>query len=84
MHASMLLLLNPWGFMVDIESMRSNSINSASLRNKRYRGVAVVYWIVAMPVICGFCSLAVDFGYVELNKFQLQKIADSSAHDYLV
>jgi len=44
----------------------------------------VVYWIVALPVICGFCSLAVDFGYVELNKFQLQKIADSSAHDYLV
>jgi Putative Tad-like Flp pilus-assembly len=70
--------------MVDIETMRSDPITSAQWRNKRYRGVAVIYWIVAMPLICGFCSLAVDFGYVELNKFQLQKIADASAHDYLV
>jgi hypothetical protein len=37
-----------------------------------------------IPVLCGCCALAVDFGYVELGQFQLQQVADASAHDYMV
>ncbi len=44
----------------------------------------MVYVVVALPIMIGFCSLAVDFGYVQLAKFQLQQVADASAHDYMV
>ncbi len=44
----------------------------------------MIYVVLTLPVMFGVCALAVDFGYVELNKFQLQQIADASAHDYMV
>ena len=53
-------------------------------RNSTRRGITLIYVIIAMPVMLGAATLAVDFGYVELNKFQLQQVADASAHDYMV
>ena len=45
----------------------------------RARGVALVYAIVAMTVVCGMISFAVDWGHVQLARTELQRAADSAA-----
>jgi hypothetical protein len=45
----------------------------------RRRGMALVYVIVAMMAMVGFCSLAVDFGRVETAKTALRSTADAVA-----
>jgi hypothetical protein len=40
--------------------------------------------MLALPALLGICSLAVDFGYVCYDSFQLQQIADACAHDNIV
>ena len=47
-------------------------------------GVMLLYVMLILPVVFGVCALSVDFGYVEVNKFQLQQIADATAHDQMV
>jgi Flp pilus assembly protein TadG len=48
-------------------------------KNKRRRGVAVVYVVVVLGVMLGFCSLAVDLGRVQTGKTELRRAADSAA-----
>ncbi len=42
-------------------------------------GIAMVYTIVIMIGLCALCSLAVDFGHVQLVKAELRRAADSGA-----
>jgi Flp pilus assembly protein TadG len=42
-------------------------------------GIAMVYTIVIMIGLCALCSLAVDFGHVQLVKTELRRAADSAA-----
>ena len=44
----------------------------------RRRGSTLIYTVVAMTALLGFCSLAVDFGRVELDKTSLQVAADAA------
>jgi Flp pilus assembly protein TadG len=47
------------------------------------RGIAFIYVIVALTVLVGFCSLAVDWGHVLVTKTELQHAADAAArHAY--
>jgi Flp pilus assembly protein TadG len=48
-------------------------------RRSRSRGQGLIYVIVAMPIMCGFCSLAVDFGRAEVTKTELLRAADAAA-----
>lgn len=43
------------------------------------KGISTVYAVVAMTAFCAFCSLAVDFGRVQLAKLQLGRAADACA-----
>ena len=43
------------------------------------RGMVMVYVIVSMVVMIGFCSLAVDFGRVQAAKTELRAAADAAA-----
>jgi Flp pilus assembly protein TadG len=45
----------------------------------RSRGQGLIYVIIAMPIMCGFCSLAVDFGRAEVTKTELLRAADAAA-----
>jgi Flp pilus assembly protein TadG len=45
----------------------------------RRRGVALVYVIATMTVMLAFCSLAVDFGRVQVAKTELRRAADAAA-----
>src|SRR6184192_3864904 len=50
------------------------------IREKRNRGgIALIYMILAMFVICAFISFAVDWGRVQLARTELQRTADSAA-----
>ena len=50
------------------------------IREKRNRGgIALIYMIMAMFVICAFISFAVDWGRVQLSRTELQRAADSAA-----
>src|ERR1700733_10670142 len=51
----------------------------AGLR-RRERGVALVYLMMIMAVMCGIVSFAVDYGRVQTAKTELQRSADSAAH----
>jgi Flp pilus assembly protein TadG len=52
--------------------------NRASRRN-RSRGQGLIYVVVALPIMFGFCSLAVDFGRAEVTKTELMRAADAAA-----
>jgi Flp pilus assembly protein TadG len=45
----------------------------------RRRGVALFYVIAALAVMLGFCSLAVDFGRVQVAKTELRRATDAAA-----
>src|SRR5438552_915695 len=42
-------------------------------------GIAAVYAIVMLTMLCGFASLAVDWGRVQLVKTELQHAADAAS-----
>jgi len=46
---------------------------------RQRRGVSLVYVCVAMFVLIGFCSLAVDLGRVQVAKSELERTADAAA-----
>src|ERR1041384_4874246 len=48
-------------------------------RLNQRRGAALVYFIVIVAALIGFCSLGVDFAPVELAKTELQRAADAGA-----
>jgi len=50
-----------------------------SIRRRRSRGQGLIYVIIALPIMCGFCSLAVDFGRAEVTKTELLRAADAAA-----
>ena len=43
------------------------------------RGSILIYTIIALTVLMGFCSLAVDWGRVQLFRGELQLAADAAA-----
>ncbi len=45
----------------------------------RKRGIAALYMIVLMALLCGAASLAVDYGRVQLTKTELRRAADAAA-----
>jgi hypothetical protein len=46
---------------------------------KQIKGIATIYMVFLMTVLCGLASLAVDFGRVELVKTQLRRTVDGAA-----
>src|SRR3954464_3731204 len=50
-----------------------------TLQPSRRRGMSLIYMAVAVPVLAGFCSLAVDWARVQLVKSELQAAADAAA-----
>src|SRR2546430_12943415 len=67
-------MLAAGGFKFDIWKVRR------PIRQKRHRkGIALIYMIMAMFVICAFISFAVDWGRVQLARTELQRTADSAA-----
>jgi Flp pilus assembly protein TadG len=46
---------------------------------RRKRGSVLIYMTVGLPALIMFCSLAVDWGRVQLVKTQLQSAADAAA-----
>jgi uncharacterized membrane protein len=50
-----------------------------SVRSSRHRGVVFIYSMVMMAVLIGLCSLAVDFGHIQIVNIQLQRAADAAA-----
>jgi Flp pilus assembly protein TadG len=48
-------------------------------RRPRRRGIAVIYVVVALVVMMGFCSLAVDLGRVQTAKTELRRAVDAAA-----
>jgi len=45
----------------------------------RRRGIAIIYVIIALIAMLGFCSLAVDLGRVQTAKTELRRAADAAA-----
>jgi hypothetical protein len=50
-----------------------------SFSRNRHRGVALVYALVMMTTLIGFCSLAVDYGHVQIVNIELERAADAAA-----
>jgi Flp pilus assembly protein TadG len=48
-------------------------------RHGRRHGVAMIYVVVSLAVMLGFCSLAVDLGRVQVAKTELRRAADAAA-----
>lgn len=48
-------------------------------KERQRAGVAMMYTIVALTVLIGFCSLAVDLGRVQMVKTELRRAADAAA-----
>ena len=48
-------------------------------RLSRSRGQGLIYVIIALPIMCGFCSLAVDLGQVQVTKTELERAASAAA-----
>ncbi len=42
-------------------------------------GIPLIYLTVMMIVLVGLCSLAADYGYVQLAKTELRQAPDSAA-----
>src|SRR5580704_16624309 len=49
------------------------------LNNSRRHGVAIIYVIVVLIVMIGFCSFAVDLGRVQTAKTELRRATDAAA-----
>src|SRR5580704_12512601 len=49
------------------------------LNNSRRHGIAIIYIIVVLIVMLGFCSFAVDWGRVQTAKTELRRAADAAA-----
>ena len=47
--------------------------------SSRSIGVSNLYLVLVMTVLCGFVSLAVDLGRVQMAKTELQQAADAAA-----
>jgi Flp pilus assembly protein TadG len=47
--------------------------------NSRRQGIAIIYIIVVLIVMLGFCSFAVDLGRVQTAKTELRRAADAAA-----
>lgn len=54
-------------------------VNSRKHLRRQPRGSVMVYMSVGMVVVCGFVSLAVDYGRVQVAKTELQSAADTAA-----
>src|SRR3954454_16893343 len=61
-----------------MNATRTNRKNIRSFQNRR-KGAVLIYGIMAMIVFIGFCSLAVDWGRVQLTRTELQSAADAAA-----
>ena len=48
-------------------------------RMRRRGGITVVYTIIAMAAILGLCSLGMDYGRVQLAKYELRRAVDAAA-----
>jgi Flp pilus assembly protein TadG len=48
-------------------------------RHGRRHGIAMIYVVVSLAVMMGFCSLAVDLGRVQVAKTELRRAADAAA-----
>src|SRR5687768_1700607 len=46
---------------------------------RRRRGMVIIFVVVIIAVLVGFCSLAVDVGRVQTAKIELQRTADAAA-----
>ncbi|HSI37368.1 MAG TPA: TadG family pilus assembly protein, partial [Tepidisphaeraceae bacterium] len=46
---------------------------------RRRGGITVVYTIIAMAAILGLCSLGMDYGRVQLAKYELRRAVDAAA-----
>src|SRR3954469_25911719 len=57
--------------------------NSRIRSGRRRPGGILVYTIIALTALVGVCSLAVDWGRVQMVKTELQRTADVSAGGYL-
>jgi Flp pilus assembly protein TadG len=53
-------------------------MNNRSLILRR-RGNVIILVLVLLTVMCGFCSLAVDYGRMQTAKTELQRAADAAA-----
>jgi Flp pilus assembly protein TadG len=53
-------------------------MNKARVRSRR-SGIALIYIIVALVAMLGFCSFAVDLGRVQTAKTELRRAADAAA-----
>ena len=55
------------------------SIRNPSRRRRRAKGVVLIYVVILFTVLCGFVSLAVDFGRVQTCKTELLGAANAAA-----
>jgi hypothetical protein len=55
------------------------STNHVNHRKRGKRGAVIYYMSFAMVGLCGFCSVAVDYGRVQVVKTELRRAADASA-----
>jgi hypothetical protein len=53
-------------------------------RRRNRRGAVLMYLIVIMMVFVGVCSLAVDYGHVQLVKSESQRCADATARGCMI
>ena len=63
----------------DIQTRDIATRDNPGRRRARHRGVTIIYVAVAMAALCGFCSLAVDLGRVQVVKMELRRAADGAA-----
>ena len=59
--------------------MRNTRLTSSSSRQRRRRGLALLYITIVATVVFGFASLAMDYGRVQLAKTQLRAATDIAA-----
>ena len=50
-----------------------------AMARPRRRGTSLIWVVVTLPVLMGFCSLAVDWGRVQVVKTELRRAADAAA-----
>lgn len=61
------------------EALIESPLIMRSRRSKHPHGITVVYAIIAMSALIAFSSLAVDYGRVQVAKYELQRAADAGA-----